>query len=71
MDIRRVGCQPSGKGSAEWFTGTVRVDPLFTVHDPARASGSSVTFELGARLARRPPGSARAQPGTPTRWARP
>ncbi len=51
MDIRRVGSQPSGKGPAEWFTGAVRVDPLFAVHDPARASGASVTFEPGARTA--------------------
>ncbi len=51
MDIKRSGSQPSGKGRAEWFTGTVRVDPLFDVHDPARASGASVTFEPGARTA--------------------
>lgn len=51
MDITRNGTQPSGKGSAEWFTGTVRVDPLFAAHDPARASGAYVTFEPGARTA--------------------
>lgn len=51
MEIKRSGSQPSGKGSAEWFTGMVRVDPLFEVHDPARANGASVTFEPGARTA--------------------
>ena len=43
--------QPSAKGSSEWFSGTVRVDPLFQAHDPARVSGASVTFEPGARTA--------------------
>jgi len=51
MDIHRSGSQPSGKGSTECFTGTVRVDPLFQAHDPARALGASVTFEPGARTA--------------------
>src|SRR5499426_1566530 len=51
MDIKRNGTQPSGKGPAEWFTGTVRIDPLFKAPDPARVSGSSVTFEPGARTA--------------------
>lgn len=51
MEIKRNGSQPSGKGRAEWFTGTVRVDPLFDAHDPARTSGGSVTFEPGARTA--------------------
>src|SRR5437868_1992555 len=51
MDIKRVGTQPSSKGPAEWFTGTVRIDPLFQVHAPARAAGASVTFEPGARTA--------------------
>ena len=51
MDIKRSGSQPSGKGSAEYFTGTVRIDPLFQVKDPARAAGNSVTFEPGARTA--------------------
>jgi hypothetical protein len=37
MDIKRVGTQPSGKGPAEWFTGTVRIDPLFQANSPARA----------------------------------
>src|SRR5271166_1056699 len=51
MDIKRAGSQPSGLGPAEYFTGTVRVDPLFDRSDPARASGASVTFEPGARTA--------------------
>ena len=51
MEIRRSGSQPSGKGSAEYFTGAVRVDPLFSPPEPARASGGSVTFEPGARTA--------------------
>ncbi len=51
MDIKRSGSQPSGKGPTEWFTGTVRIDPLFVAHDPARAGGASVTFEPGARTA--------------------
>jgi quercetin dioxygenase-like cupin family protein len=51
MEIKRSGSQPSGQGSAEWFTGTVRLDPLFEAHDPARALGLSVTFEPGARTA--------------------
>ena len=45
MEIRRVGSQPSAKGSPEWFTGTVRVDPLFEAPEPPRLSGASVTFE--------------------------
>jgi quercetin dioxygenase-like cupin family protein len=51
MDIKRAGSQPSGKGPAEYFTGAVRVDPLFQANDPARAAGASVTFEAGARTA--------------------
>jgi len=51
MEIKRAGSQPSGKGPAEWFTGTVRIDPLFKAPDPARVSGASVTFEPGARTA--------------------
>jgi hypothetical protein len=42
MEIKKVGSQPSAKGSSEWFTGTVRVDPLFHAPDPARVSGASV-----------------------------
>src|ERR1043166_812269 len=51
MDIKRSGSQPSGKGSAEYFTGAVRIDPLFEAPDPARVVGASVTFEPGARTA--------------------
>src|SRR5215207_7497936 len=51
MQITRSGSQPSSKGPAEWFTGAVRVDPLFQAPDPARVSGASVTFEPGARTA--------------------
>ena len=51
MEIKRAGSQPSGKGPADWFTGTVRIDPLFSVHEPSRAAGASVTFEPGARTA--------------------
>jgi len=51
MDIKRSGSQPSGKGSAEYFTGSVRIDPLFQSSDPARAGGASVTFEPSARTA--------------------
>jgi quercetin dioxygenase-like cupin family protein len=51
MEIRRVGSQPSAKGAAEYFTGTVRIDPLFDAAEPARAVGASVTFEPGARTA--------------------
>src|SRR2546430_4006050 len=51
MNIKRAGSQPSSKGPADWFTGTVRVDPLFQAPDPARAAGASVTFEPGARTA--------------------
>ena len=51
MEIKRSGSQPSGKGPAEYFTGTVRIDPLFNPPAPARAFGASVTFEPGARTA--------------------
>ncbi len=51
MDIKRSGSQPSAKGPAEYFTGTVRIDPLFEAPAPARTSGASVTFEPGARTA--------------------
>jgi quercetin dioxygenase-like cupin family protein len=49
MNITRNGTQSSGKGPAENFTGTVRIDPLFQAPDPARVAGSTVTFEPGAR----------------------
>jgi len=45
MEIKRIGSQPSAKGPAEYFTGTVRVDPLFQAPDPALVSAASVTFE--------------------------
>src|SRR3989449_2329001 len=51
MDIKRSGSQPSDKGPAEYFTGTVRIDPLVEAPDPARVVGASVTFEPGARTA--------------------
>ena len=51
MEIKRSGSQPSAKGPADWFTGTVRIDPLFPATEPARAAGNSVTFEPGARTA--------------------
>ena len=51
MEIKRSGSQPSNKGPADWFTGTVRIDPLFQAPDPARVAGASVTFEPGARTA--------------------
>jgi quercetin dioxygenase-like cupin family protein len=51
MDITRAGSQPSGKGLEEYFTGTVRIDPLFSPPDPARVAGALVTFEPGARTA--------------------
>jgi len=51
MDIKRSGSQPSGKGPADWFTGTVRVDPLIQTTAPARVGGAAVTFEPGARTA--------------------
>jgi len=51
MEIKSSGSQPSVKGPEDWFTGTVRIDPLFDRTDPARVSGASVTFEPGARTA--------------------
>ena len=51
MDIKRSGSRPSGKGPADCFTGTVRIDPLFDAPEPARSLGASVTFEPGARTA--------------------
>ena len=60
MDINRCGSQPSSKGSAEYFTGTVRIDPLFSVHAPARAAAACVTFEPGA-----------GPLGTLIRWVKP
>src|SRR6516164_7253597 len=51
IDIKRNGSRPSQKGSADWFTGTVRVDPLFQAPEPARVGAGQVTFEPGARTA--------------------
>jgi quercetin dioxygenase-like cupin family protein len=51
MKITRAGSQPSVKGPETWFTGTVRIDPLFQTEAPARGAGATVTFEPGARTA--------------------
>lgn len=51
MEIRRAGSQASGTGPADWFAGTVRIDPLLSAPDPARVGCASVTFEPGARTA--------------------
>lgn len=51
MEIKRSGSQPSGKANPEYFTGTVRIDPLFDAKEPGRAGGAAVTFEPGARTA--------------------
>ena len=51
MEIKRGGSQPSGKGPAEWFTGSVRIDPLHSPPEPARVACALVTFEPGARTA--------------------
>jgi quercetin dioxygenase-like cupin family protein len=51
MEINRLGSQPSGKGPEDWFTGTVRIDPLFQPNEHRRAAGAMVTFEPGARTA--------------------
>lgn len=51
MQITKIGSQPSAKGPSDWFTGAVRIDPLFAAPDPAFVSGSNVTFEPGARTA--------------------
>ena len=51
MEIKRSGSQPSRNGPAEYFTGTVRIDPLFEAKEPARAVGARVTFDPGARTA--------------------
>src|SRR5690606_24061936 len=51
MKITRAGTTPSAKGPADWFTGTVRVDPMFNQADPDRVQGAHVTFEPGARTA--------------------
>lgn len=51
MKITRIGSQPSAKGPEDWFTGAVRVDPLFQPNESRRAAAASVTFEPGARTA--------------------
>lgn len=51
MEITRAGSKPSGKEPPDWFTGTVRIDPLFNSFDPARVQGAHVTFEPCARTA--------------------
>lgn len=51
MDIKRIGSQPSARGPADWFTGSVRIDMLASAPLPARVSAASVTFEPGARTA--------------------
>ncbi|MCK1521645.1 cupin domain-containing protein [Bradyrhizobium sp. 174] len=51
IDIKRNGARPSQKGPQDWFTGTVRIDPLFQAPEPARVSGAYVTFEPEARTA--------------------
>src|SRR5213594_4025024 len=51
MEIKIAGSQPSAKGPVDWFTGTVRIDPLFSTPAPARVAAVSVTFEPGARSA--------------------
>ena len=51
MQIKRPGSQPSTPGPSDWFTGAVRIDPLFEAPDPARSAGAAVTFEPGARTA--------------------
>lgn len=51
MEIIRAGSTPSAKGPGDWFTGTVRIDPLFNPFAPDRVQGAHVTFEPGARTA--------------------
>src|SRR5215471_1579357 len=51
MEIKRAGSQASNRGPSDWFTGTVRIDPLFQAPPPALVQGASVTFEPGARTA--------------------
>jgi quercetin dioxygenase-like cupin family protein len=51
MEITRTGSRPSGRGPAEWFTGAVRLDPLFEAPEPGRVAAAAVTFEPGARTA--------------------
>lgn len=51
MEVLRAGSQPSARGPGEWFTGVVRIDPLFAASEPSRVAANTVTFEPGARTA--------------------
>lgn len=51
MEITRIGSQTSGKGPEDWFSGAVRIDPLFAANEARRSAAASVTFEPGARTA--------------------
>jgi quercetin dioxygenase-like cupin family protein len=51
VEISRNGSRPSGKGPGDWFTGTVRIDPMFAANEARRGAAASVTFEPGARTA--------------------
>ncbi len=51
MNITRIGSKPSMKGPEDWFTGSVRIDPLFDANDARRGAAATVTFEPGARTA--------------------
>ena len=51
MNIQRAGSEPSSRGPADWFTGTVRIDPLYVVEAPSAMAGNTVTFEPAARTA--------------------
>jgi len=71
MDIKRNGAQPSAKGPGDWFTGVVRIDPLFQAPDPARVAGASVTFEPGAVGFAPSVRCARKLPISPIRYLKP
>ncbi|MBN8876752.1 MAG: cupin domain-containing protein [Sphingobacteriales bacterium] len=51
MNITKIGSQPSAKGPGDWFTGSVRIDPLFAANEARRGAAATVTFEPGARTA--------------------
>jgi quercetin dioxygenase-like cupin family protein len=51
MEIKRSGSRPSGRAPGDYFTGTVRIDPLIEAPEPARVRAATVTFEPGARTA--------------------
>jgi len=51
MEIKKIGSQPSRKGPENWFTGEVRIDPLFEANNARRGAAATVTFEPGARTA--------------------